>query len=120
MGRRKNRAMKLSFTSCLILVSFFASAQRGDPKIYYWTIWFKTTGCVDSAKKIPSSLDTTMDCSHDKWVQSFFDPWQATNYYRALKSSGTVIIWNKYRAKVDTASVYIDSFNMVARKYSWE
>lgn len=104
--------MKVIFGIVLSIFSFNSMAQkRGDPKIYYWTIWFKTTA-------YPANYDST-DKGHD-WVQSFSDPWEATNYYQNLKSTGKVTIWNKYLSRIDTASVYIDSFNLIGRKYSFE
>lgn len=105
----------------LLLFSLNTKAQkRGDPKQFYWTIWFTTKGCVDSGQIIPAHRDSTRDISHGDWVQSFFDPWEATNYYESLKTTGRVLIWKRYWAKVDRTSVYIDSFNLVTRKYSFE
>lgn len=113
--------MKFIFLVLPLVFCLSADAQkRGDPKIYYWTIWFKTIGCVDSKQKIPSYFDSTRDCSYDHWVQSFFDPYQATNYYNSIKYTGKVLIWNKYLSRVDTSSVYIDSFNINTRIYSYE
>lgn len=100
------------FLLFLIIFSLKTQAQkRGDPNVYYWTIWFTTTA-------YPANFDGPgKGC---KWVQSFFNPEEATKYYKRLKSTGKVIIWGKHSSKVDTASVYIDSFNMITRKYSFE
>lgn len=105
----------------LLLFSLNTKAQkRGDPKLYYWTIWFTTKGCLDSSQIIPSLHDSTRDISHSNWVQSFNYPQEAADYYQSLKSTGRALIWHRYLTKVDTASIYIDSFNMVTRKYSFE
>lgn len=87
------------------------SQKRGDPKLFYWTIWF-------TVSNYPSDFDTTG--KGNKWVQSFSDPYKASDCYHSLKSTGTVIIWGKYSCKVNPETVYIDSFNMVTRKYSFE
>lgn len=97
-----------------LLLFFFQNAdaqKRGDPKTWYWTVWFKPTS-------YPADFDST--AKGHSWVQSFFDPWEATNYYLKLKSTGEVLIWKQYLSKVDTTSVYIDSFNLITRKYSSE
>jgi len=98
----------------LIFVTSTSNGQaikRGNPDRFYWTIWFKTTA-------YPPNFDSTGKGSN--WVQSFFDPWEATRYYTDLKTSGKVLIWRKYLCRVDTSSVRIDSFDLITRKYSFQ
>lgn len=105
----------LSIISFIILSTIVLHAQqvgqRGDTKVYYWTVWFKTIA-------YPPNFDST-NKGHE-WIQSFNDPWAATMYCENLRNFGKVRIYNKYISIVDTSSVYIDSFNMVTRKYSFE
>jgi hypothetical protein len=88
----------------------------------YWTIWFTMN---NPSKEFSDEHDRNKCRACDsmkyqplsKWVQSFNDSTEAYEYYWHLKSTGKVLMWEKYECGIDPASVYIDKYSMQLRQY---
>lgn len=117
--------MKYTLLIALLAVAITSQAQNKqntEADKPFWTIWFRLS---KPSKEFEAKYDSTKcrACDslkyhpHDQWVQSYSDSATAYAYYRRLKYTGTVVMWNRYLCQVDTSFVYIDKYSMTERKY---